>query len=180
MTDEQAAIQAVLAGQTERFRWLVERYERPVFCLLWNLLPDRHLCEDIAQETFLAAYKSLHRFDPARACFATWLLTIARNRALNGLKARRLDSLDSLPEPIDVAGPDERLACDELKMRLDAALNRLPLEQRTAFVLGIIMELPYDKIAQIEGVEVGTVKSRIHRARKKLAETVQEVSELLG
>ncbi len=65
MTDEQATIRAVVAGDRDGFRLLVQRYERPVFCLLHNLLPDRQLCEDVAQETFLAAYRNLGSYDPA-------------------------------------------------------------------------------------------------------------------
>ncbi len=177
MIDEQATIRAVLTGDRDQYRSIVERYERPVFCLLQNLLPDRHLCEDLAQETFLAAYRSLQTYDPARAAFLTWLLTIARNLCINQLKSRHIQSADSLPDPIDDQRPDAQLVRNELCERLDAALCSLPVEQRTVFVLGSIMELPYDQIARIEGVELGTVKSRMHRARKKLAEMIEELSE---
>ncbi len=177
MIDEQATIRAVLTGDRDQYRSIVERYERPVFCLLQNLLPDRHLCEDLAQEAFLAAYRNLQTYDPARAAFLTWLLTIARNLCINQLKSRRVQSADSLPDPIDDHRPESQLERDELCERLDAALCSLPVEQRTVFVLGSIMELPYDQIARIEGVELGTVKSRMHRARKKLAEMIEELSE---
>jgi len=179
MTDEQVTIRAVVAGDRDSFRLLVQRYERPVFCLLQNLLSDRQLCEDVAQETFLAAYNNLGHYDPARAQFSTWLLTIARNRCINLLNSRRIESVDLLPEPIDAERPEDRLAQTELCQRLDDALCRLPLEQRTVFVLGMVMELPYEQIAGIEGVELGTVKSRMHRAKKKLGEMIEELSELL-
>ncbi len=177
MTDEQTTIRAVLAGDPDQFRLLVQRYQRPVFCLLRNLLPDRQLCEDVAQETFLAAYKNLRTYDPARARFSTWLLTIARNRCINLLNSRRFESADLPQEPIDGARPEDRLIQHELWQRLDDALCTLPPEQRTVFVLGMIMELPYDQIARIEGIEPGTVKSRMHRARKKLGEMIQELPE---
>jgi RNA polymerase sigma-70 factor (ECF subfamily) len=178
MNDVQATIQAVLAGDRDRFRLLVERYQRPVFCLLQNLLPDRHLCEDVAQETFLAAYNSLRTYDPARARFSTWLLTIARNRSINLLNSRRTESVELPQEPIDGERPEDRMVQRELWQRLDEALGRLPQQQRTVFVLGMIMELPYDQIARIEGVGLGTVKSRMHRARKKLGEILAGLSEL--
>ncbi len=179
MTDEQATIQAVLAGDRDGFRLLVERYERPVFCFLQNLLSDRQLCEDVAQETFLAAYRSLRKYDPARAQFSTWLLTIARNRCINLLRSRRFQTHEPLPEAVDMERPEDRLAREEFCQRLDVALCELPVEQRTVFVLGMIMELPYDQIARIEGIEPGTVKSRMHRAKKRLGVMMEELSEQL-
>ena len=69
MNDEYQLIQRVLDGQTDGFRLLVERYERPVFCLVRNLVVDSHECEDLAQDTFLAAYKNLGSYDPRRSAF---------------------------------------------------------------------------------------------------------------
>ena len=73
MTEETGIIKAVLEGDTESFRLLVQRYQKPVVRMIANIINDRHICEDVAQEVFLAAYKKLPSFDPARSSFSTWL-----------------------------------------------------------------------------------------------------------
>jgi RNA polymerase sigma-70 factor (ECF subfamily) len=179
MIDEPATIREVLAGDRDAFRSLIERYQRPVFSLLRNLCDDEQLCEDVAQETFLAAYRNLSRYDPARAQFSTWLLTIARNRCVNALNSRRVEPVEKLPEPIEVERPEDGLVQSEFCGRLDAALSELPLEQRTVFVLAEVMEMSHNQIAAIQSIELGTVKSRLHRAKRKLQEMIEELSERL-
>ena len=176
---DREVIGRVLAGDIESFRILVERYERPLFCLVRNLVPDRVECEDVAQEVFLTAYTRLQSYDPDRSAFATWLLTIARNKCLNVLKKRKPSSARELPEPIDPRTPDRAVVEDELYRRLDAGLAALPLEQKTAFVLAEIQGLPHNEIARIEGIPVGTVKSRVSRAREKLRSLLRLAAEQL-
>lgn len=168
MMDEAAAIARVLGGDTEPFRVLVERYQRPVVRMVANLIDDRHACEDVGQEVFLAAYRSLASFDPARSSFSTWLFTIARNKTLSLLKKRRHGVADHPVERPDRHRPDEGLTDQEFNDALNRGLAALPAPQRTAFVLAEIEELPYETIAQIEGVAVGTVRSRISRAKGRL------------
>jgi RNA polymerase sigma-70 factor (ECF subfamily) len=168
MTEEIAVIRAVLEGDTESFRLLVHRYEKPVIRMIGNLINDRHICQDVAQEVFLAAYRNLASFEPARGSFSTWLFTIARNRSINEMKKGRTPSVGEPPERADSSGPAETLARKELFAELDQALNALSPRHRRAFVMAEFEDLPYEQIAQIEGVRVGTVKSRINRAKHRL------------
>jgi RNA polymerase sigma-70 factor, ECF subfamily len=177
MSDDAEVIGRVLTGETSSFRILVERYEKPLFCFLRNLLPNAADCEDAAQEVFLAAYCNLGSYRPETAQFSTWLLTIARNKCLNLLQKRRPVVLDELPERAEVRAPDAALEQDDFFRRLDAALAALPFEQKTAFVLAEIQELSLEEIAQIEGVGVGTVKSRLSRAKEKLRAQLQPKAE---
>jgi RNA polymerase sigma-70 factor (ECF subfamily) len=177
MTDDLAVIKRVLAGDLEAFRILVRRYEGPLFGFIRNLLPGASDGEDVAQEVFLAAYTHLSSYDPRQAAFATWLFTIARNKCLNALKRRQPVVTHSLPEGADPRTPDRALAEDEFFRHLDAALEALPLEQKTAFVLAEIQGLSYEEIGQIEGVKVGTVKSRLARAKEKLRIYLQHPAE---
>ncbi len=160
--DDGEAIQRVLAGDTEAFAVLVDRYRGAVFAITRHLLPDPDAREDVSQETFLEAFRALPRYDPARAQFATWLLTIARNRALNELRRARVRA---------GAAPLPRRTADEAQSpfdRLDAALDALPADQRLAFVLAEVHGLTYEQVAAVQGIAVGTIKSRIARARSAL------------
>jgi RNA polymerase sigma-70 factor (ECF subfamily) len=178
MSDDLTAIKRVIDGDVESFRLLVHRYEKPLFRLVRNLLPNAHDCEDIAQEVFLAAYRNLAAYDPRRSAFATWLFTIARNKCWNVLRKKRPVVLAEVPERADPRTPEREAVGEELFRQLDAALAALPFEQRTAFVLAEIQELSQEEIAQIEGVRLGTVKSRLSRARDKLRVFFQRTVEL--
>lgn len=168
MDEDQDVIRRVLGGDVESFRLLVRRYERPLHGLIRNLVRDVHDGEDIAQEVFLTAYRRLAAYDPAQGAFSTWLLTIARNKCLNALKKRRPAALDRLPESSSSRTPDAELAEAEWFRQLDAALAALPFAQKSVFVLAEIQELSLEEISRIEGVPIGTVKSRLGRAKEKL------------
>jgi RNA polymerase sigma-70 factor (ECF subfamily) len=180
LSDDLQAIRRVLGGDPEAFRALVERYQRPLFCLVKNLLPDIAEREDVVQEVFLAAYRHLAAFDPGRSAFSTWLFTIARNKCYHALKKRRPLVLAEMPERADLQTPDREAAGNELCRRLDAALAGLPFEQQTAFVLAVVQGLSLEEVARIEGVKLGTVKSRLARAREKLRPYFETAAEPHG
>ncbi len=168
MDDDFQTIWRVLAGDIDAFRLLVERHQGPLFSLVSNLVRDVADRDDIAQETFLAAYVHLGSYDPQRGKFVTWLLTIARNKCIDALQERRPLVMEALPPKVDPRGPADRLLERELFAQFDHALAALPLEQKTAFILAEIGGLSHEEICQIEDVPLGTVKSRISRAREKL------------
>src|SRR5438270_7236790 len=168
MTDDQGAIRRVLAGEVDAFRILVERYEGQLIALLRNLVPDRHECEDIAQNVFLSAYVNLRGFDPGRSSFRTWLYVIARNLCVNAWKKRRPLLRAEWDGWSGAQSASAHLEEREWFQQLDAGLAALPPEQRTVFVLAELQELAHEEIAQIEGVPPGTVKSRLSRAKEKL------------
>jgi RNA polymerase sigma-70 factor (ECF subfamily) len=180
MNDDQEVIARVNAGDLESFRVLIQRHERAVFGMVRNLIGDAGECEDVAQEVFLAAYRHLDGFDPRRGPFSTWLLAIARNKCFNALKARkkRPQPVAALPEAADLRTPEAAAAADECFQMLDEALVALPFEQKTAFVLAEIQGLSLEEIGTIEGVRLGTVKSRLSRARAKLRSVLRQVVEL--
>lgn len=174
MSDDVSTISRVLAGDAGAFRELVERHERRVYGFAWQLLRDAGEAEDVAQEVFVAAFRKLGEFEAGRAQLSTWLLALTRNRCCNVLRGwqrrERIERQVSRPSTASVALSADREVWEEL----DRALERLPLEQRTAFVLAELQDLPYAEIAVIEGVEIGTVKSRVSRARERLREALQD------
>jgi RNA polymerase sigma-70 factor (ECF subfamily) len=178
MNDDLDATRRVLEGDVESFRRLVERYQRPLLTLVRNLTRSNTDHEGVAQEVFLAAFRCLASFDPKRAAFSTWLFTIARNRCRNELARRRPVVGTELPDVVDPRSPERAASEAELFRQLDAALDALPFEQRSAFVLAHVQGLSYEEVARIEGVGVGTVKSRIARARERLRRLLRHATEL--
>lgn len=174
MSQDIQIIKSVLDGRIDCFETLVRRYQGPVVSMIANIVADRHTCEDIAQDAFLAAYSKLRSFDPARSEFSTWLFTIARNRAINAIKKKRPLTRSEPPESVDANGPAENLGRKEAFKLLDRAIQALPTRFKTVFVMAELENMPYHRIAQIEGISTGTVKSRVHRARKRLAAALAE------
>jgi len=168
MTQEQEAIHRVLQGDIESFRFVVERYERPIIRMVSNITGERESSEDIAQDVFLAAFAKLSSFDPACSTFSTWLFTIARNKSINALRKKRCRSMGELSRRPNPRPAGDELVREELFARLDRALQMLPDAQRRAFVLAEFEKLQYAQIAQIERARIGTIRSRIHRAKEKL------------
>jgi RNA polymerase sigma-70 factor, ECF subfamily len=167
-------VRRVLAGRTDDFRVLVDRHQQSIFRFAFGLVGNREEAEDITQESFLAAFANLSGYDSGHAVFSTWLFTIARNRCINVLKRRRPIALDETRSIADATSADP-VVNRELSEQLDRALAALPVEQRSAFVLAEIEELPYAEIARIERASLGTVKSRIHRAKQRLQSLLEPV-----
>jgi len=168
MTREIEVIRQILQGDIESFRLLLERYERPIVRMVRNITDNEESCEDVAQDVFFTAYRKLASFDPARSSFSTWLFTIARNKSLNVLKKKKALLMSELPEKADLRDPSDSVAQKEFSDKLDRELQALPSKHRRAFILAEFEKLPYEQIAQIEGVKTGTIKSRISRAKERL------------
>ncbi len=158
-------VYAVLHGAPAAYAALVTRHQGAVRAVLRGYLGNRTGVDDLAQEVFLRAWRALRTWRPRRGSFRTWLLAIARNRARDHLRrARRRPRELSLPAD-PAARPDP---APDPAPRLDAALASLPPERRVVFLLADVHGVPLDEIARLEDVPVGTVKSRLDRARKAL------------
>lgn len=168
LVDDDQIIASVRAGGIGEFRKLVERYQQPVYRFARNVIRDEHDAEDITQEVFLAAFDNLASYNANRSKFSTWLLTLTRNRCVNYLKRKRPVIDGEMIAGLHQITSTHESARNEFWRRLDEALHTLPIEQKTAFVLAEIEGLPYADIAQVERTTLGTVKSRIHRAKQRL------------
>lgn len=157
-------------GDREAFRRLVERHHRRIYHIARRMLGDPEGAEDVVQETFLSAFKSLPRFE-GRSRFSTWITTIAMNRCRNQIRAaataRAVPLADDPPAPPS-ASPEAQAGARELAVHLERALAELAPEHREVILLRDVEGLPYDAIAEALGLETGTVKSRLHRAREAL------------
>jgi RNA polymerase sigma-70 factor (ECF subfamily) len=166
--DELRVIHCVIGGQTDAFRVLVDRYQQRIIRFCLNMVSNQHDAEEVVQDVFLQAFQNLRRFQSDQASFSTWLYTIARNRCLNHLKKHHPLVSEVALEASCPGAVDADATQREFFASVDKALNDLPLDQKTAFVLAEMEQLPYADIAEIQQTTVGTVKSRVHRAKRAL------------
>jgi RNA polymerase sigma-70 factor (ECF subfamily) len=173
-------VRRVAAGDASAFGEIVRHYQRPVFGFLGRMGLTQVQAEDVAQETFLRAWRSLGSFDSGRAGFSTWLFTIARNAALNEharVHTRRETAVQDTDVEIAVCerpGPVETLEASRRTTWLQAALRRLQPADRTLLALVYTRELQLDAIARIEGCTEAAIKTRLHRARRNLERLLME------
>lgn len=187
--DEDALIKAAQKGDIGAYNKLVVAYQELVFNVAHRIMGDPAAAEDVTQETFIAAHKALRSF--RGGSYKSWLLRIATNRCYDELrryKRRPQSSLDAMTEeneslsflrsPSD--GPEEHRQRVELALQIERCLGELPEDQRMTAVLGDIEGYDYNEIASITDVSLGTVKSRLSRARAKLRDCLQATAgELL-
>lgn len=167
-TEDRDIVAQVVGGKTSEYRRLVERYQQPVFRFAYNMIGNRHDAEDLSQEVFVAAFDNLSSYDSRRSAMLTWLLTITRNRCINRWKQQRPMTMGEPLAVADAPSPEGDALRREFWEKLDEALLALPPDQKSVFILAEIDQLPYAEIAAIEQTTLGTVKSRLHRAKQKL------------
>ncbi len=172
MTDAEI-IQRSLAGDVQCFRVIVERYSRKIGGMIYNMTRDHHLSEDVSQEVFLEVYRRLDTFDPARGQFSTWVYRIAHNKTLNVIKKKRPLFFSEVPETTGATDVHDEVDTNEFHAEFDRALDRLPAQQRIAFVWAEIEQLSYQEIAEIEGTSASAIKSRINRARQYIQQALK-------
>ena len=183
MNEEQRWIAAARNGDQESFEKLVRLYEKRVFSLTSRMCRNSADAEEAAQEAFLAAWQALPAFR-GDASFATWLYRLVSNACVDILRREgrhqvmagpSLDDEESSPEPPDKSPSPHALAeRAELRRQIEAGLAALPPEYRQVLILREIHQCTYDEIAQICSIDLGTVKSRINRGRKRLRKILLE------
>ena len=188
MTDAELVASA-LKGSQDAFRELVVRFERPVYGLIARMVQDPATAEDLAQEAFVKAYRSLRSYDPSRK-LSSWLFKIAHNTTIDHLRrhAPETVSLEAPPDQEDGRGGLAAVLADgsvedpaaaaerrDMARSLEKAVARLRPEYRESVVLFYIEGASYQEICEVTGLPLGTVKTNLHRARKELA---QEMSAM--
>jgi len=190
-TDQEVVVLA-RAGRDAAYRELIRRYERPVFSLIYRMVRDRELAEDLAQETFVKALNAIESYRPEFK-FSSWIFKIANNAAIDQLRRRELDtlSLDGSPnaETADAVEatalqisdrnetPLEELEARELGGAIEIAIARLRPEYRACILLRHVEGRPYEEIAEMLSLPLGTVKTYIHRARNELRMALEDLRE---
>jgi len=172
--DEAAWIRQAREGDLTAFGRLVRAYQTPVYNLAYRMLGDRMEAEDAAQETFLRAFENLNRYDMQRS-FRTWLLAIAAHHCIDRIRRRRPTvPLDAIAPRSAAWGLEAVLARREAQERVQRMLACLSPTDRATVTLRYWYDCSYDEIAEVLGLTVSAVKSRLHRARRALARRLEE------
>ena len=178
-------------GRERAFRELLERYERPVFSLIYRMVRDRTLAEDLAQEAFIRAFNAIATYNTSYK-FSNWIFKIANNHTIDHLRKRKLDTVSihgsphaTTPEEMSQTrlvvesedeSPQELLEHRELGGQIEAAIGELRAEYKTVILLRHVEGYAYDEIAEIMDLPLGTVKTYLHRARNELKKKLEDVA----
>jgi RNA polymerase sigma-70 factor (ECF subfamily) len=185
LTDE-TLVRAAQRGDRQAFRELVRRYQGPLLNFTYRFVADRARAEDLVQETFLRVYRNIHRYKTV-ARFSTWIYTIAGNLAKNEIrntKRRKTVSIEGLSHdlygdemvlelPDPTQDPVDDVERRQLSLIIEEAVRKLPARYRTVFMMRDVTGLSYEEIARSLKVPVGTVKSRVNRARQRFKTLVE-------
>jgi RNA polymerase sigma-70 factor, ECF subfamily len=189
---DQEVVLLARSGQEAAYRELIRRYERPVFALLFRMVRDRELAEDLAQETFVKALNAIESYRPEFK-FSSWIFKIGNNAAIDHLRRRELDTLSldgsphaETPEAMQATAlqlgarqesPLDTVEAKELGGAIEAAIASLRPEYRSCILLRHVEGRPYEEIAEILNLPLGTVKTYIHRARNELRQSLAHLKE---
>jgi RNA polymerase sigma-70 factor (ECF subfamily) len=184
--DDSAVVTAFLGGEERAFSELVERYQTRLLNFIYRTIGDRDRAEDLVQEVFIRVYRHLHRFDRSKK-FSTWAYTIASNLAKNELRNRSRNPLvlfqtmqgagDDEDRPLQfedsTSRPDDMYRKRHLRELVEDTVAKLPEHHRQVFVLRELEGKSYEEIAEITDCNLGTVKSRLNRARTAFAAIIE-------
>ena len=189
---DQEVVALARAGRDAAYRELLRRYERPVFSLIFRMVRDRALAEDLSQDTFVKVLNALDSYRPEFK-FSSWVFKIANNVAIDQLRKRELDtlSLDGAPDArtreevqstalqaVDhTESPLSELESRELGGRIESAIAKLRPEYRSCILLRHVEGRSYEEIAETLDLPLGTVKTYIHRARNELRDYLEPYKE---
>lgn len=191
LTDQEVVLLA-RSGRDAAYRELIRRYERPIFALLFRMVRDRELAEDLSQETFVKALNAIESYRPEFK-FSSWIFKIANNAAIDHLRRRELDTLSldgsphaATPEAMQATAlqigarqesPLDTVEAKELGGAIEEAIGRLRPEYRACILLRHVEGRAYEEIAEILSLPLGTVKTYIHRARNELRQALAHLRE---
>jgi RNA polymerase sigma-70 factor, ECF subfamily len=191
LSDQEVVLMA-RAGREAAYRELIRRYERPIFALLFRMVRDRELAEDLSQETFIKALNAIESYRPEFK-FSSWIFKIANNAAIDHLRRRELDTLSldgsphaETPEAMQATAlqigarqesPLDTVEAKELGGAIEIAIGRLRPEYRSCILLRHVEGRAYEEIAEMLDLPLGTVKTYIHRARNELRQALAHLKE---
>ncbi|HET6965335.1 MAG TPA: sigma-70 family RNA polymerase sigma factor [Acidimicrobiales bacterium] len=177
--EDDALLAGMAAGDRAAAALFVRRHASAVTGVAYQVVRDRAVAEDVAQETFLRAWKAAATYDPRRGSAKAWLLSISRNAAIDLVRVRRAAPLS--PEAVTglldgesmLSAPDDRLMADADAAEVRQALRRLPEDQRRALLLAAVAGRSAAEVGELEGIPLGTAKTRIRTALTRMRDYLQ-------
>lgn len=189
---EKALLEKARKGDVNAFEMLIMEHERKAYNIAYRFLKNSEDAEDITQEAFLRAFKSIKKFK-GHSSFSTWLYRIINNTCIDFVRSKQNKPVDSIDKtiryegeelelqiPTDENDPVETVETNEISGLMQSMLDQLPDDQKMALVLRDIQGFSYQEIVDITGVGMGTVKSRINRGRMALKELIEQKGELFS
>ncbi len=190
-TDQQVVLDA-RQGREAAYRELIRRYERPIFSLIYRMVRDRELAEDLSQETFVKALNAIDSYRPEYK-FSSWIFKIANNATIDHLRRRELNTLSiegsphaRTPDAMEATalqiggrdpGPLAYVEAQELGGMIEEAISHLRPEYQSCILLRHVEGRPYEEIAEMLDLPLGTVKTYIHRARNELRKLLDHLRQ---
>lgn len=185
--EDRRLVARALEGDESAYSELLRRFRRPVFSLIYRMIGDREQAEDLAQEAFVKAFNNLSSYNP-KYRFSSWLFKIANNHAIDYLRRAKLQTVSIHGSPHAASAereeetrivleahdetPEQEVMALELGGAIEEAIARLRPEYRTAIILRHVESRPYEEIAEIMDIPIGTVKTFLHRARAELRDVL--------
>jgi RNA polymerase sigma-70 factor (ECF subfamily) len=182
-------VKRALAGEDSAWEELLRGHSRKIYNLCYRFTGRSSEAEDLTQEVFIKVFQTLRTYDAAQGAFSTWLNRVARNHLVDHYRRTRRDRLTSSLEdevgqiaekPSQTDGPVARVESRERRELLQAGLDKLSPDMREAVILRDLQDLEYEEVAEVLGVPLGTVKSRINRGRLELARVLKRMEGMRG
>jgi RNA polymerase sigma-70 factor, ECF subfamily len=183
--DDNLIIKKILNGDNEAFEMIIQRYQQPLLNYIGRMVRDHELALDFTQEVFIKSYSSLHSFK-SQYKFSTWLFKIASNLVIDFWRKKKIDtfSIDQQARfendkpPIQIPGDElsigKKFELQEIREKIESALNRIPASLRELFIWKHVNGFSYEEIAEIKELPVGTIKNRIYQAKEQIRNLLKE------
>jgi RNA polymerase sigma factor (sigma-70 family) len=181
---DEALLSGLAAGDPDAAAAFTRRFQARVYGLVLTIVRDEGVAEDVAQETFVRAWKHAHTYDSRRGRLLTWLLTIARNLAIDVIRVRSAEPLDpdvvatKLQQAGVAGGPADQGFPPDERERVRRAIADLPREQRRALFLAAYTGRTAQEVSEAEGIPLGTAKTRIRTAMRRLRDSLESSYEV--
>lgn len=183
--DDKIIVQNILNGDGKAFEMIIQRYQRPLLNYIGRMVGDHELALDFTQEVFIKSYSALNSYQ-FQYKFSTWLFKIASNLVIDYWRKKKIDSFsmdqqanaENNKPPVQIPGDDHSIGkkyeLQEIREKIEYALNKIPPTLRELFIWKHINEFSYEEIAEIKEMPIGTIKNRVYQAKEQLRKLLQE------